>query len=101
MQGPGNITARSDWEPIDGGGITFNYTDTAEHGGPLVVGAEYHIIATTKCYITVGADGVAATTGDYLLLADTIFPYVAKPNKLYVSAIRHTDSGALTICRVR
>lgn len=97
----GYLITRSDWEPIDGGGTSINYTDVASSAGPLTVGAEYHLIATTKCYITVGGNGIAATSSDYLLLQDTIFPYVARTGKDYVSAIRHTDSGTLTVCRVR
>ncbi len=83
-------------------GVTESITVVAaadNSSDAMVAGVVYDIVCTEDCYICSSASASAddATTSDYFLPANVIISVTAATGLLYVSAIRRTTDGVLTI----
>lgn len=79
--------------------VAVAYTATAARSSALTAGATYELSASSDCYIVWGGSSVTVTTTTGVFLAKGV-PQIFGPlrdDSLYVSAIRDSADGKLTI----
>lgn len=99
----GDLNARPNFKPIDGGGQQVNIGASANRSTALAKGKLHHISADVDCWIVAGGATVDAVAGeDYFLRAELVISYIPTlDSEAYISVIRRTTDATdgLTICQ--
>jgi len=93
LGGRARVDAEDHLKP-NGVATSINFDGSVQAATQLTVGRLYYFVATEDCHLHCGAS-VTASVGDFMLLANTYFPFRPESGETVVTAIKRTTAGKL------